>query len=128
MNGAVSHGDNTVSSISASSLSSECKHKDGPRCFSKSKVRFCVPGCWGGEMRSLQTDITYGLITSNSGSKESKSLVNKCFILQLILVETQHSPLLAIAKCVVYKNNVTMAAQTATLIQNISSFLCVGSL
>ena len=62
---AVSGDDSTVSSISAASLSSECKHKNVPRCFNKSKVRFCVLGCWGGEMRSLQTDITYGVNTEN---------------------------------------------------------------
>ena len=65
MDGAVSGGDSTVLPISATSLTSVCRLKEGPRCFSKSKVRFCVPGCWGGEMRSLRTDITYGVNTEN---------------------------------------------------------------
>jgi hypothetical protein len=56
---AVSDGVNTVTSISATNLTSECKHKDEPRCLRKSKARFCVPGCWGKEITSLQTLNTY---------------------------------------------------------------------
>jgi len=79
VDGAVSGGDSTISSISATSLISVRKHNDGPRCFSKSKVRFYVPGCWGGEVKSLQTDITLGVNTENWDSKESESLGKQFF-------------------------------------------------
>jgi hypothetical protein len=62
---AVSGGDSTILSKLATSLTSDCKHKDGPGCFSKSKVRFNIPGCCGREMRSIQTCITYGVNTEN---------------------------------------------------------------
>ena len=55
MDDAVSDGDNTVTSISATNLTSQCKHKDGPRCLRNSKARFCVSGCWGKEMTSFKT-------------------------------------------------------------------------
>jgi hypothetical protein len=56
---AVSDDNNTVTSISATNLTPECKNKDGPRCLRNSKARFCVSGCWGKEMTSLQTFNTY---------------------------------------------------------------------
>jgi len=83
---ALSGFDNTVSLISATSLSSVRKHRDGPRCFSKSKVRFYVPGCCGKEMRSLQTDIPYGVNTENLVRKAIR-LKDKCFILQVMVME-----------------------------------------
>jgi len=84
---ALSGGDSTVSSISATSLSSVCKHRDGPRCFSKLKVRFYVPGCFGKEMRSLQTDIPYVVNTENLVRKAIR-LKDKCFILHIMVMET----------------------------------------
>ena len=69
--------DSTMLSKWATSLTSECKHKDEPRCFSKSKVRFNIPGCCGRKMRSLQTCITYGVNTENWDSKESESVTWK---------------------------------------------------
>jgi hypothetical protein len=42
-------------------------------------ARFCVRGCWGEEMSSLQTLKTYDLNTENSHSKESKSLEKQVF-------------------------------------------------
>lgn len=71
---AVSDGDVTVSSIAATDSAPECKYRDEPRCFWKSKARFCVPGSWGKEMRSLQTHST-----KNSDSKESESLGKQVF-------------------------------------------------
>jgi len=84
---ALSGGDSTVSSISATSLSSVCKHRDGPRCFSKSKVRLYVPGCCGKEMRSLQTDIPYGVNTENLVRKAIR-LKDKCLIRHIMVMET----------------------------------------
>jgi hypothetical protein len=52
---AISDGDNTVSPISATNSTTEYKHKDGPRCLKKPKARLYVPGCWGKESTSLQT-------------------------------------------------------------------------
>jgi hypothetical protein len=60
---AVNCGDSTVSSISTANLTSECKRKDWLRCVSNSKARSYVPVYWGGEIRSLQTDIMYGVNT-----------------------------------------------------------------
>ena len=87
MNDALSGGDSTESSISATSLSSVCKHRDEPRCFSKSKVRFYLPGCCGKEMRSLETDIPCGVNTENLVRKAIR-LKEKCFILHIMIMET----------------------------------------
>ena len=67
-----------MSSISTTSLTSDCKHKYEP-CFSKPKAKFYVPGCWGNEMRSLQTDITYGVNPENLESMENMSLEKQFF-------------------------------------------------
>jgi hypothetical protein len=94
---AVSDGDNTVTSGSATNLTSECKHKDGPRCLRKSKAGFCVPGCWGKEMTSLQTVNTYDVNTENSHSKESELLETQGFHssancnVNIIVTSTDHS-------------------------------------
>ena len=79
MDGAASGGDSTVSTILTTNVTAKCKHKDGPRCFTKSKATFHIPGCWGREMRSLHSYIIYGVNTENSDTKENKIVEKQAF-------------------------------------------------
>jgi len=123
VDGAVSGGDSTVSSISPRSFTSEYEHKDRPRCFSKSKVRFYLPGCWGREMSSPQTHIIYGVNTEKESESLGKEVVHSSYngSGNITVTIAGHS--------LVCTNSVIMAAQTATLLclQITRSVLCVGS-